>query len=105
MIQGTAQGFKKNLIAEGVGYKFQVEKQKLTLNVGFSHPIHFLAPVDITIQTDSPTKLMISGADKEKVGAFASQIRKVRPPEPYKGKGILYEGEKILRKAGKTGRK
>ena len=74
------------------------------MNVGFTHPIEFLIPSDLNIKQDGPTKIHISGIDKEKVGFLASQIRDTRPPEPYKGKGILYDGEKILRKAGKTGK-
>ncbi len=72
--------------------------------MGYSHPISISIPDDIQVKLESPTKLLISGIDKEKVGLLASEIRSVRPPEPYKGKGIMYEGEKILRKAGKTGK-
>ena len=102
MVKGVDQQFSKVLIAEGVGYKFQVEKTNLIVNVGYSHPIQFSIPTDLAIKVESNTKISILGIDKEKVGFFASQIRSTRPPEPYKGKGILYEGEKILRKAGKT---
>jgi large subunit ribosomal protein L6 len=104
MVKGVDQQFSKVLIAEGVGYKFQVEKTNLIVNVGYSHPIQFSIPTDLVIKVESNTKISILGIDKEKVGFFASQIRSTRPPEPYKGKGILYEGEKILRKAGKTGK-
>jgi large subunit ribosomal protein L6 len=104
MITGVNQEFSKILIAEGVGYKFQIEKTNLIVNVGYSHPIEFLIPTDLKIKLESNTKISITGIDKEKVGFFASQIRSTRPPEPYKGKGILYEGEKIIRKAGKTGK-
>lgn len=104
MVSGVDQKFSKTLIAEGVGYKFQVDKTKLILSVGFSHPVEFEIPSDLTIKAESPTKLVISGIDKEKVGFLAAKIRDMRPPEPYKGKGLLYEGEKILRKAGKTGK-
>ena len=104
MVSGVDQKFSKTLIAEGVGYKFQVEKNTLILSVGFSHPVEFVIPSDLTIKAESPTKLIISGIDKEKVGFMAAKIRDMRPPEPYKGKGLLYEGEKILRKAGKTGK-
>jgi len=104
MITGVNQKFSKVLIAEGVGYKFQVEKTKLVLNVGFTHPIEFLIPDDLSIKLESPTKIEISGIDREKVGFLAAKIRAMRPPEPYKGKGILYQGEKIIRKAGKTGK-
>jgi large subunit ribosomal protein L6 len=104
MVNGVAIPYSKTLIAEGVGYKFQVEKKNLTLNVGFTHPVKFIIPNDIDIKLESNTKIIITGIDKEKVGFFAAEIRSIRPPEPYKGKGILYEGEKILRKAGKTGK-
>ena len=104
MVSGVDQKFSKTLIAEGVGYKFQVDKTKLILSVGFSHPVEFEIPSDLSIKAESPTKLVISGIDKEKVGFLADKIRDMRPPEPYKGKGLLYEGEKILRKAGKTGK-
>lgn len=101
-ILGITQNFSKLLIAEGVGYKFQIDKNILSLNMGFSHPIQFIIPNNITIKLESPTRLMISGIDKQEVGFFAAKIRNIKPPEPYKGKGIRYENEKILRKAGKT---
>lgn len=104
MVSGVNQKFSKTLIAEGVGYKFQVEKTKLILNVGFTHPVEFIIPSDLSVKLESPTKILISGLDKEKVGFLAAKVRDIRPPEPYKGKGILYEGEKIIRKAGKTGK-
>lgn len=104
MINGVTKKFSKTLNAEGVGYKFQLDKDKLILNVGFTHPVKFLIPENLTIKLESPTKIVIAGIDKEQVGFFASKIRNTKPPEPYKGKGILYEGEKILRKAGKTGK-
>jgi large subunit ribosomal protein L6 len=104
MITGVDEKFSKILIAEGVGYKFQVEKEKLVLNVGFTHPIEFIIPSELNIKLESPTKIQISGIDREKVGFLSAKIRDMRPPEPYKGKGILYQGEKIIRKAGKTGK-
>jgi large subunit ribosomal protein L6 len=104
MILGVAQKFTKTLVLEGVGYKFQLNGQNLVLSAGFSHPINFAIPDDLEIKQESPIKITISGISKEKVGFFASKIREKRPPEPYKGKGILYDGEKVLRKAGKTGR-
>jgi large subunit ribosomal protein L6 len=104
MITGVNQKFIKVLVAEGVGYKFQVDKTKLILNVGFTHPIEFIIPSDLAIKLESPTKIEISGIDREKVGFLAAKIRDIRPPEPYKGIGILYQGEKIIRKAGKTGK-
>lgn len=104
MVNGVNQKFSKTLIAEGVGYKFQIDKTNLILNVGFTHPVQFVIPADLTVKLESPTKILISGVDKEKVGFLAAKVRDIRPPEPYKGKGILYEGEKIIRKAGKTGK-
>jgi large subunit ribosomal protein L6 len=104
MVSGVSEKFSKTLVAEGVGYKFQVDKTKLILSIGFSHPVEFLIPIDLGINLESPTRISISGIDKEKVGFLAAKIRDMRPPEPYKGKGILYDGEKIIRKAGKTGK-
>jgi len=104
MIIGVNKKFSKILVAEGIGYKFQVDKQRLILNMGYTHPIEFIIPSDLEIKIESPTKIIISGIDKEKVGFLAAKIREIRPPEPYKGKGIMYEGEKILRKAGKSGK-
>lgn len=104
MITGVNEKFSKTLIAEGVGYKFQVDQKKLILNMGYTHPVIFEIPADLTIKLENPTKINISGIDKERVGFFTSKVKMIRPPEPYKGKGILYEGEKIIRKAGKTGK-
>ena len=104
MITGVSSQFTKTLKAVGVGYKFQVTANKLIINAGFSHPIEFEIPKDLTLKTESPTELSITGIDKERVGFLASKIHDVRPPEPYKGKGLLYLGEKIIRKAGKTGK-
>jgi len=104
MVTGVSELFSKTLIAEGVGYKFQVDTQKVVLSAGFSHTVDFPIPEGLTVKADGATKIIISGIDKEKVGFYASQIRDKRPPEPYKGKGILYQGEQIIRKAGKTGR-
>jgi len=104
MVSGVDQKFSKTLIAEGVGYKFQVEKTNLIVNVGYTHPIEFNISKDLAVKLETPTKVTISGIDKEQVGFLAAQVRDTRPPEPYKGKGILYDGEKIRRKAGKTGK-
>jgi len=104
MVTGVAEKFSKTLIAEGVGYKFQVEKTNLIVNVGYTHPIEFNISKDLAVKLETPTKVTISGIDKEQVGFLAAQVRDTRPPEPYKGKGILYDGEKIRRKAGKTGK-
>jgi len=104
MILGVTEKFSKTLIAEGIGYKFQLEKKLLILSMGFTHPIEFLIPDDLSIKLESSTKIIISGIDKEKVGFMCAKIKDIKPPEPYKGKGILYEGQKIIRKAGKTGK-
>lgn len=104
MVTGVDELFTKTLVAEGVGYKFQADKTKLVLSVGFTHPVEFPIPSDLSVQQEGPTKIHISGIDREKVGFLAAQVRSMRPPEPYKGKGILYMGEKVIRKAGKTGK-
>lgn len=104
MVTGVDQQFSKVLVAEGVGYKFQVDKTSLIANVGFTNPVSFTIPTELAVKSEGNTKISITGIDKEKVGFLAAQIRAIRPPEPYKGKGILYEGEKIIRKAGKTGK-
>ena len=104
MITGVSIQFTKTLKAVGVGYKFQINTNKLIINAGFSHPVEFEIPKDLTLKTNSPTELSISGIDKERVGFLASKIHDIRRPEPYKGKGLLYLGEKIVRKAGKTGK-
>ena len=104
MVLGVTQKFSKVILAEGVGYKFQVDKKVLIVNAGYTHPIQFPIPEDLEIKQESPTKISISGINKEKVGFLAAKIRDTRPPEPYKGKGLLYDGEIIRRKAGKTGK-
>ena len=88
----------------GVGYRAQAQGNKLTLNVGYSHPVLFDVPQGLTVKVEANTNLTITGFDKQSVGLFASQIRSVRPPEPYKGKGIRYKDETVLRKAGKSGK-
>lgn len=104
MIIGVSKKFSKSLIAEGVGFKFQIEQNFLILNIGFTHSIRLEIPQNLTIHLLLPTKIQISGINKEEVGLYASQIRSLRPPEPYKGKGLLYENEIIKKKVGKTGR-
>jgi large subunit ribosomal protein L6 len=99
---GVSAGFQRNLEIEGVGYNAKSDGKKLVLNIGFSNPITFDIPAGLTIETPKPTIIQIKGADKQLVGQFAADVRKVRPPEPYKGKGIRYEGEQIQRKAGKA---
>ncbi|MGQ9592281.1 MAG: 50S ribosomal protein L6 [Planctomycetota bacterium] len=102
MVRGVREGFEKRLEIEGIGYNAKVEKGRLVLAVGFSHPVEISVPEGLTVQTPKPTNVVIQGADKQLVGEFAARVRKVRPPEPYKGKGIRYAGEKIQRKVGKT---
>ena len=104
MVIGVSEKFERRLQMIGVGYRSAVSGNSLTLNVGFSHPVVFEAPKDIEIKVEANTNIIISGPDKEKVGLLASQIRAVRPPEPYKGKGIRYLDEYVLSKAGKSGK-
>lgn len=101
MIEGVSTGFKKELEINGVGYRFQVAGNTLTISAGYSHPVKMEAPKGITIEVPSQTELNIMGFDKQVVGEFAAQVRKVRGPEPYKGKGIKYKDEFIRRKEGK----
>jgi len=102
MVIGVDQKFSKTLLAEGVGYKFLWNKGLLTLNMGFTNPVLFEVPSYLTVTLESPIRVLISGIDKEAVGLFAAQLRSVRPPEPYKGKGIRYSTEAIRRKVGKA---
>jgi len=102
MVTGVTAGFSKTLEIVGTGYRAAMDGKKLVLQVGYSHPVAFQPPEGITIKVENPTKLTVSGADKALVGQVAADIRAVRPPEPYKGKGIKYEGEYIRRKAGKA---
>ncbi|BDR59525.1 50S ribosomal protein L6 [Xylocopilactobacillus apicola] len=104
MVEGVHTGFKKQLNLVGVGYRAQMQGQKLVLNVGYSHPVEMPAPEGIKIEVPSNTEIIISGISKESVGKFAAEIREVRPPEPYKGKGIRYLDEQVRRKEGKTGK-
>ena len=101
VVTGVSEGFKKRLEVNGVGYRAQMQGTKLVLNLGFSHDVEVNVPSDIKVVCEKPTLLEISGADRQKVGEFAANIRGYRPPEPYKGKGVKYEGEYILRKEGK----
>lgn len=105
MIMGVTSGWNKGLELVGVGYRASVEGDKLVLNVGFSHPVNFPAPAGITFEVLENTKINVKGFDKQLVGETAAQIRKIRPPEPYKGKGIRYIGEVVRRKAGKAAAK
>jgi large subunit ribosomal protein L6 len=104
MITGVSEGFNKRLQITGVGYRAQLDGKDLILNMGYSHPVRMLTPTSLSIKVETPTSVIVSGMEKDAVGEFAAKIRSVRPPEPYKGKGIAYEGEVIRRKAGKTGK-
>ncbi|WP_320176297.1 50S ribosomal protein L6 [Maridesulfovibrio sp.] len=103
-VEGVTKGFSKTLEVVGVGYKVNVQGKNVVLNVGFSHPVNFEMPAGIEATAEGTTKLTLSGVDKQLVGEVAAQIRRVRPPEPYKGKGIKYIDEQIRRKAGKSGK-
>ena len=104
MVTGVSEGFSRSLELIGVGYRAQLQGKKLVLNVGFSHPVEFTPEEGLEVEVPSNTKIIVKGISKERVGALASNIRDVRPPEPYKGKGIRYEGEFVRRKEGKTGK-
>ena len=105
MVEGVTQGFAKHLEIQGVGYRAEAKPYGVELIVGYSHTVPYHAPDGITISVESPTAVKIEGVDKELVGQVAADIRRIRPPEPYKGKGIRYRGEHVRRKAGKTGAK
>jgi large subunit ribosomal protein L6 len=102
MMVGVTQGFSRKLEIQGVGYRAEKKGKGVTLHLGFSHPVPYAAPEGIDITTPSPTEVVIAGADKALVGQVAAEIRSIRPPEPYKGKGVRYAGEQVRRKAGKT---
>ena len=101
MVVGVSDGFEKKLTLVGVGYRAQVQGSKLTLALGFSHPVVYIAPEGITIEVPTQTEIVIKGCDKQKVGQVASEIRSFRPPEPYKGKGVRYSDERVVRKEAK----
>jgi large subunit ribosomal protein L6 len=101
MVEGVTKGFEKRLEIQGVGYRAALRGTSLELNVGFSHPVVKEAPAGITFEVPTPTQIVVKGIDKQQVGQIAAEIRKARPPEPYKGKGIRYEGEYVRRKVGK----
>jgi large subunit ribosomal protein L6 len=105
MVEGVTKGYQKTLEITGVGYKAEVRPNGLQLALGFSHSIEYKAPAGVKLTAPQPTTVVIDGADKEKVGQVAAELRNLRPPEPYKGKGIKYQGEVIRRKAGKAGGK
>lgn len=102
VVHGVSTGFQKALEIQGVGYRAQLQGKTLVLQVGYSHPVEVPAPEGIEFEVPAPTRIVVKGASKEQVGQTAANIRKVRPPEPYKGKGIRYEGEQIRRKVGKA---
>jgi len=104
MVVGVTDGFQKTLELVGTGYRAQAEGGKLTINIGFSHPVVFEAPENIAFETPVPTKIVVKGINKQQVGNLAADIRAIRKPEPYLGKGIKYENERIRRKEGKTGK-
>jgi large subunit ribosomal protein L6 len=101
MVEGVTSGFQKRLEIQGVGYRASLRGTDLELNVGFSHPVVLKAPAGITFEVPTQTEVIVKGIDKQQVGQIAAEVRKVRPPEPYKGKGIRYEGEYVRRKVGK----
>jgi large subunit ribosomal protein L6 len=104
LVQGVSQGFERKLEIHGVGYRVQLRGQDLEFALGFSHPVPVKAPAGITFAVQSPTRLTVTGIDKQQVGEVAAKIRKLRRPDPYKGKGVRYAGETIRRKAGKAGK-
>ena len=105
MIKGVTNEYSKTLDIVGVGYRAELKGKNLLLNIGYSHPIYFIPPAGVNLQTPVPTQIIISGIDKQLIGLVAAKIRSIRKPEPYKGKGIKYSNEQIQRKAGKTAAK
>ena len=104
MVTGVTEGFRKTLEIVGVGYRVQARGQDLEFSLGFSHPVPVTAPEGITLRVESPTRFVVEGIDKQQVGEVAANIRKLRKPDPYKGKGVRYQGEQIRRKVGKAGK-
>lgn len=104
MVQGVTEGYRKDLEIHGVGYRAALDGKALVLSLGFSHPVRMEPPEGITFVVESPTRIAVTGIDKQLVGEIAARIRRVRPPEPYKGKGVRYLGERVRRKAGKAGK-
>jgi len=102
MVEGVTKGFEKRLEIVGVSYQAKIAGRTLTLQIGFSHPVVFEVPAGLTVECPQPTLVVIRGADKQAVGQFAAEVRRARPPEPYKGKGVRYVGEVVVQKAGKT---
>jgi large subunit ribosomal protein L6 len=104
MVTGVTEGFRKTLEIVGVGYRVQAKGRDLEFSLGFSHPVPVTAPEGITLRVESPTRFVVEGNDKQQVGEVAANIRKIRKPEPYKGKGVRYQGEQVRRKVGKAGK-
>ena len=104
MIEGVSNGFKKELEIVGIGYRCALQGKDLVLNVGYSHQVVMTPPEGVTVEVPAPNKIIVNGYDKQKVGQFAAEVRGVRPPEPYKGKGIKYVDEVVRRKEGKAGK-
>jgi large subunit ribosomal protein L6 len=104
MVTGVTEGFRKTLEIVGVGYRVQAKGQGLEFSLGFSHPVPVIPPEGITLRVESPTRFVVEGNDKQQVGEVAANIRKIRKPEPYKGKGVRYQGEQVRRKVGKAGK-
>jgi large subunit ribosomal protein L6 len=102
MIQGVAKGYEKRLKIEGIGYQARMDKQTVVLTVGYANAVEMTPPEGVTVELPDNTTIVVKGADKQKVGQFAAEVRRVRPPEPYKGKGIRYENEQVRRKEGKS---
>jgi large subunit ribosomal protein L6 len=104
MVTGVTEGFRKTLEIVGVGYRVQAKGQDLEFSLGYSHPVPVTAPEGITLRVESPTRFVVEGIDKQQVGEVAANIRKLRKPDPYKGKGVRYQGEQVRRKVGKAGK-
>ena len=104
MVQGVSQGFRKELELVGVGYRAQKQGDDLVLSLGFSQPVRYRPPEGVSVEVSDPTHFAVSGISKERVGQVAADLRRLRPPEPYKGKGVMYRGEQVRRKAGKAGK-
>jgi large subunit ribosomal protein L6 len=103
MVRGVTEGFRRELVIEGVGYRAEVSGRKLTLSLGFSHPVVVEVPEGLSVSVEGQNRVRVEGIDRERVGQFASELRSLRPPEPYKGKGVRYVDERIRRKVGKAG--
>jgi large subunit ribosomal protein L6 len=104
MITGVTEGYRKTLEIVGVGYRVQARGQDLEFSLGFSHPVHVAPPEGISFRVEAPTRFVVEGIDKQQVGEIAAKIRKLRKPDPYKGKGVRYQGEQVRRKVGKAGK-